>query len=279
MLDDFFFRAFLAGIGVAIIAAPLGCFVIWRRLAYFGDTLAHGALLGVALGILLNINPVTTVFVGSSTIALLLLALQKRVLIASDSLLGLLSHATLALGLVVISFMTWVRIDINALLFGDILSVSRLDILLIVGAGAVILTILSYFWSPLFATTVNRELAQAEGINTRATELIFMLLLAATIAIAMEIVGILLITALLIIPAAAARRIASGPESMAFIATAIGVVSVAGGLGGSFRFDTPSGPSIVVAALLIFLITLSPLVEFFKKLTSKSIGGNEIGKQ
>ena len=279
MLDDFFFRAFLAGIGVAIIAAPLGCFVIWRRLAYFGDTLAHGALLGVALGILLNINPVTTVFVGSSTIALLLLALQKRVLIASDSLLGLLSHATLALGLVVISFMTWVRIDINALLFGDILSVSRLDILLIVGAGAVILTILSYFWSPLFATTVNRELAQAEGINTRATELIFMLLLAATIAIAMEIVGILLITALLIIPAAAARRIASGPESMAFIATAIGVVSVAGGLGGSFRFDTPSGPSIVVAALLIFLVTLSPLVEFFKKLTSKSIGGNEIGKQ
>ena len=277
MLDDFLVRAFIAGVGVAIITAPLGCFVVWRRLAYFGDTLAHSALLGVSLGILLNIEPVITVFASSILLALLLLALQSRVLIASDSLLGLLSHATLAIGLVVISFMTWVRIDIGALLFGDILSVSRFDILVIFVAGALILTILYAIWSPLFAATVSPEIAKAEGVNTRLIELIFMLLLAATVAIAMEIVGLLLITALLIIPAAAARRISASPESMAIIAVIIGVLSVAMGLFGSFRFDTPSGPSIVVAALVIFLTALSPLINLFKKFNENKDLGERIG--
>ena len=259
MLDDFFSRALIAGIGVAVVAGPLGCFIVWRRLAYFGDTLSHAALLGVALGFLLEINFTIAVFVVSALVSLSLLALQRRATLSSDSLLGLLSHSALALGLVVLAFMTWVRIDLMGILFGDILAVSVMDIAVIYGGGLLVLSVLAYNWHALFATTVNRELAEAEGLHPERANFIFMLLMATVIAIAMKIVGVLLITAMLIIPAATARRFASGPEQMAVLASIIGAASVVGGLFGSLEWDTPSGPSIVVAAVLIFVVSLTPL--------------------
>lgn len=259
MLDDFFTRALVAGVGVAIVAGPLGCFIVWRRLAYFGDTLAHAALLGVAMAFLFEVDVVVAVFAVSALVALALLALQRRAGLSSDALLGLLSHSALAIGLVALAFMTWVRFDLMGLLFGDILAVSRLDIAVIYGGGLLVLAVLWAIWRPLFAATVSVELAEAEGLNPNRAELIFMVLVAAVIAIAIKIIGVLLITALMIIPAATARRLSAGPEIMAVAATIIGIAAVVGGLFGSLYWDTPSGPSIVVAALILFLASLLPI--------------------
>ncbi len=263
MLDDFFTRAMLAGLGVAIVAGPLGCFIVWRRLAYYGDTLSHAALLGVALGLLFEVNITLAVFASSIVLSLALLALQRKATLSGDALLGLLAHSSLAVGLVVLSSMTWVRVDLTGFLFGDILAVSRTDIAIIWIGGTAVLVLLAMVWRPLFATTVNEELALAEGMNPQRANLVFMLLMATVIAISMKLVGVLLVTAMLIIPAASARRFSSSPEQMALLAVLFGAASVVGGLFGSLHFDTPSGPSIVVAALLIFLAGLTPVSSMF----------------
>jgi zinc transport system permease protein len=257
MLDDFFVRALLAGLGVALVAGPLGCFVVWRRMAYFGDTMAHSALLGIALAALLDVDLTLGVFAIAALVALSLVLLSRSEIVPTDSLLGILSHSTLALGLVLIAFMTWLRVDLTGFLFGDILAVGRDDLLVIWLGGAAVLAVLAAIWRPLLAGTVSPELAAAEGLRPEAARLVFMLLMAATIAVAMKVVGILLITALLIVPAAAARRFAGTPETMAVLAGLLGGVAALSGLFASLRFDTPSGPSIVVAALAIFLLSLA----------------------
>lgn len=256
MLDDFLIRALLAGIGLALVTGPLGCFVVWRRMAYFGDTMAHSALLGVALGLVLEIDLTVGVFVAAALVSLALTALERRGGLSADALLGILSHAALALGLVALAFMTWVRVDLLGFLFGDILAVSRLDIAVIWGGGALVLALTALLWRPLLAASVDEELAAAEGLSPARSRLAFMLMMALVVAIAMKIVGVLLITALMIIPAATARRFATTPEAMAALAALFGALAVAGGLYGSLGFDTPSGPSIVVAALVLFLVSL-----------------------
>jgi zinc transport system permease protein len=256
MLDDFFTRALIGGVGVALVAGPLGCFIVWRRMAYFGDTMAHSALLGVALALLLEIHITLGVFAIAAAVAFALLLLQRQQVLPTDALLGILSHSTLALGLVLVAFMAWVRIDLISYLFGDLLAVSRFDIALIYGGGVAVLAVLAAIWRPLLAATVSEELAAAEALHPERARFVFMILMAGVIAIAMKIVGILLITSLLVIPAATARRFAGGPEQMALLAAAIGAVAVVLGLFGSLEFDTPSGPSVVVAALCLFLASL-----------------------
>ena len=256
MLDDFFTRALVAGIGLALVTGPLGCFIVWRRMAYFGDTMAHSALLGVALSFLFELNLTLGVFLVAALVSVALLLLQRRNTLSTDALLGILSHSTLAIGLVMVAFMTWVRIDLMGFLFGDILAVSVTDIALIYGGGAAILLILVLMWRPLLAATVNAEVAEAEGLRPEISRVVFMLLLASVIAIAMKIVGVLLITSLLIIPAATARRLSTTPEQMAVIAAVLGALAVTGGLFGSLSYDTPSGPSIVVAALVLFVVSI-----------------------
>ncbi len=258
MLDDFFIRALLAGIGVALVAGPFGCFIVWRRMAYFGDTMAHSALLGVALALLFKLPLAVAVFAVAAVVSLALVALQRRGSLSSDSILGILSHSTLAVGLVLIALMTWVRVDLMAFLFGDILAVTRTDITVIWLGGLLVILALVWLWRPLLASTVNPELAAAEGLDPERSRLFFMLLMSLVIAIAMKIVGVLLITALLIIPAATARRFSATPEAMAVFAAVTGASAVVLGLFGSLKFDTPSGPSMVVAALLFFLISLVP---------------------
>lgn len=270
MLDDFFTRAILSGVGVALVAGPLGCFIVWRRMAYFGDTLSHAALLGVALAFLFEINITLAVFCVSACVSMALLLLQKRATLSADALLGLLAHSALALGLVVLAFMTWIRMDLMGFLFGDILAVSRTDIAIIWLGGATVLAMLAAIWRPLFAATVSHELAEAEGMRPESANMVFMLLMAAVIAIAMKIVGVLLITAMLIIPAATARRFANGPEQMALMAALIGVIAVLGGLFGSLQWDTPAGPSIVVAALALFVLSIVPMLGHSKILQDKS---------
>lgn len=262
MLDDFFSRALIAGVGVALVAGPLGCYIVWRRLAYFGDTLSHAALLGVALALLFQVNITLSVFSVSVFVSLALVLLQRRITLSADALLGLLAHSALAVGMVALSFMTWVRVDLMGFLFGDILAVTPFDIAVIWGGGFFVLLILVIFWQSLFAATVNLELAQAEGMKPEQANIIFMMLMAAVIAISMKIVGVLLITSMLIFPAAIARRFASGPEQMALIAAFVGIIAVFGGLYGSLQWDTPAGPSIVVAASSFFILTVIPTASF-----------------
>ena len=256
MLDDFFIRALVAGIGIAFVAGPLGCFVVWRRLSYFGDTLAHSALLGVTIAYSLEFNIAVSIFLISSVIALILLQLQRKTNLPSDALLGLLAHSSLAVGLVVIGFLTFIRFDIMGLLFGDILAVNKKDLFIIWFGGALILITLKIIWKPLFASTVNYELAEAEGLNPDKAKAIFTILMAAVIAISIKMVGLLLITGMLIIPAAMARNLSDNPQKMVIFSIIGGLLSVFIGLFSSLEFNTPSGPSIIATALVLFIFSL-----------------------
>lgn len=249
--------ALLVGLLLAAVAGPLGCFVVWGRMAYFGDTLAHSALLGIALGVLFQLSPDLGVILVAASLALALTVLQGQRYIASDTLLGIMAHGTLALGLVLVSLMDHVRIDLLGLLFGDLLGTTFDDVLWVAGLALVIGLLLRLIWIPMLNIALNQALAQAEGVRVGWVRLLFMLLLASMVAIGMKVVGALLITAMLIIPAAAARRLASTPEQMALLASLIGGGSVLGGLLLSTLADTPAGPSIVLCAsagfVLVFL--------------------------
>ncbi len=254
-MDDFVLRGLIAGVGLAAFMGPLGSFIVWRRMAYFGDTLAHSALLGVALGFLLGLDVTLGIVAVCVALALLLVLLRRRPGLADDTLLGILSHSSLSLGLIAIALIGSLRVDLMAYLFGDMLAVDRTDILLIYGAGAATLITLGFLWRPLLSITVHEELARVEGVRSTLTQLAFMVLIAIVIALAMKIVGILLVTSLLIIPAATARRFARTPEQMGLIASAVGAAAVALGLQGALIWDLPSGPAIVVAAAGLFALS------------------------
>ncbi len=253
-MDDFALRALIVGFGVASVSGPLGCFVVWRRMAFFGGTLAHSALLGVALGFLLGIDLTLGITAVCIAVAMLLVLLERGSSLGSDTILGILAHGALALGLVALAFLEGVRVDLMGYLFGDVLAVSTTDILWVLGGGTVVLAALAAIWRPLLAITIHRDLALVEGVAVTRIQVAFVLLLAVAVALAMKAVGILLVTSLLIVPAAVARRFARTPEQMALLSIAIGCMSVAGGLWGSFTVDTPTGPSIVVFACVLFTL-------------------------
>lgn len=255
-MPDFLLYALIAGLGLALVAGPLGSFVVWRRMAYFGDTLAHSALLGVALGMLLQINLTLAVTAGCVLLAVLLVAMQNRKWLASDTLLGILAHSTLSLGLVVLALTESVRVDLLAYLFGDLLAITRGDLAWMLGGLAIVMVLLAWLWRPLLSVTVHEELARVEGLPVSGIRLALMLLIAIVIAVAMKVVGVLLITSLLIIPPAAAQRHARTPEQMALGASALGCLAVLGGLALSWNLDTPAGPSIVVSAAALFMLSL-----------------------
>jgi len=255
MLDDFMVRATLAGIGVALAAAPLGCFVVWRRMAYFGEATAHAALLGVSLSLMFEFS----VFLGAIFVSLLMASLvtltQGRSLFL-DTLLGVVGHMSLATGLVVVSFISGVRIELMAYLIGDILSVSKSDLLLIWIGLVIVLVLLFWRWSALLLCTLNEDLATSSGLNPKRESYALTIGLAIVVAVGIKVVGVLLIISMLIIPAASARSLVSTPEKMALFASVIGVLSAVLGLNASYVFDTPTGPTIVCVASIIFIITL-----------------------
>ncbi len=256
-MEDFFIRALLGGAGIALIAGPVGCFLLWRRMVYFGAALAHSTLLGVALAFVLNVNPTVGILAVCMCLGFVLVLLEKQHYWPSDTLLGVLAHASLALGLLLIAFVQALRVDLMGYLFGDILAVGNRDLLIIYALAVFGLILLGIIWRQLLYMTVDEELAAIEGVPVVAVHLVFVLLLAVLIAVAMKLVGMLLILALLIIPAAAARRLATTPERMAVIAIVFGEVSVVTGLFGSLQWDLPSGPSIVVVAMLCFVASLA----------------------
>ncbi len=260
MLDDFLARAALAVVGIALAAGPLGCFVVWRRMAYFGDATAHAAVLGVALALALEISIFAGVLVVALATATIVASLSGKTY-ASDTLLGVIAHASLALGLVAISFLPDVRLDLMSYLFGDILTVSKTDLIIIFLGAAAVLALLWWRWAYLLISTTNSDLAYASGVNPKREQLVLNLAIAIVIAVSIQVVGALLISAFLIIPAATARNLARGPETMALMATVIAAGSGLGGLWASFQIDTQTGPTIVTtsAALFVAVTALSAL--------------------
>lgn len=254
MSDAFLLRVALAGLGVALAAGPLGCFVLWRRMVYFGDTVSHAALLGVALALALNLP----VFWGVLVCALIIagvVAMASGRLHHADTLLGVAAHSALALGLVAVGLQAGGQVDLMSYLIGDILAVNWRDVAVIWGGGGLVAGLLVLRWNALLAASLNRELALSLGVNPRRESLLFTLSLAVLVAVAIKVVGALLITAMLIIPASSARLTATTPERMAVLAALFGAGSVVLGLAGSLRFDSPTGPSIIVAALVLLLGT------------------------
>ncbi len=249
--------AWIAGVALALACGPLGAFVVWRRMAYFGDTLAHSALLGIGIGLLLGIHPALAITLAGLALAIALVGLQYRQTVATDTLLGILAHTSLAAGLVLLALFDAQRVDLMAYLFGDLLALSRDDLALILPGCALVGTVMLLLWRPLLAITVHEELAQAEGMPVTALKLALMALIALVVALAMKMVGILLITALLVIPPATARPFSASPERMAVLAALAGCLAVSLGLGLSVRLDTPAGPTIVASAGVLYLLGLA----------------------
>ena len=254
MLDDFMVRAALAGLGVAIATAPLGCFVVWRRMAYFGDATAHAAILGVAISLALSLPVIVGVLFIALLMALTISTLSGRGY-AMDTLLGVLAHSALAFGLVAVSFLSGIRIDLMAYLFGDILAVTPTDLAVIWGGAALVLVLIGSRWSALLTATLNPDLAYASGIDPKREQLVLTISLAIVVAVAIKVVGVLLIAAMLIIPAATARPFSRTPEKMLVVAALIGSVSALAGLRAAYYFDTPTGPTIVSLSAIIFALS------------------------
>lgn len=260
MPEPFLMRALLAGLGLAIVAAPLGCFVVWRRMAYYGETVAQAALIGVALGLAFSLDLTASVLIVTLAVSGLLLLLGRQQVVPFDSLLGLLAHAALALGVIAASLVRGPQVDLVGFLFGDIFAINTTDLAWIFIGGAVALAALVYIWRPLLSLAVHEDLAAAEGGATERTKFIFVVVLALVVAIAIKIVGALLTIAFLIMPAAAARPLARTPEQMAVYAALIGMLAVAAGLFLSLSLDTPGGPSIVLVLAGLFAVSIFPSV-------------------
>jgi zinc transport system permease protein len=257
MYLDFVERAVIAGVGIALVAGPLGSVIVWRRMANFGDALAHSTLLGLCLAVLLNIH----LYIGLTSVCILvacLLALcsQKREL-ANDTLLSMLAYTTLAIGLTLATILKGVRIDLLSYLYGDILAVDKVDIIWIYSVAVIAIFVLIMIWRFVLSMIVHEDLARVEGTPVALTQWILIIMTAIVFAVAMKLVGILLMTALLIIPASAARQIARTPEQMAIFASFLGMVAVFLGIIASGYWDWPAGPAIVMASMLIFLLILA----------------------
>lgn len=255
-MDDFIIRAGLGGIGMALIAAPLGCYVVWQRMAYFGETIAHSGLLGVAFGLLTSLNLTLSVFLAAVIVTLGLRAVERRTYLAKDTALGLIAHIVLAFGLIVTSQFQSLQVDMMGLLFGDILAISQLDLLLVLAGLIAIWGLIAWLWQDMLALSIDRELALAEGVRVNKVEFLLSMAIAATVALSMKLVGLLLVTAMLIIPAAGAMGLARTPEQMVLYTALISSLSVAIGLFASFYIDIPTGPAIVVAMAFFFLLTI-----------------------
>ena len=251
---DFFITALIAGLSLALIAGPLGSFIVWRRMSYFGDTLAHAALLGVAIGLFTDSDPQLSIILSCLVLGVLLAFLDRSPSLSTDTLLGILAHSSLAIGIVFITLTNSLRINLEAYLFGSMLTINASDLIWVLMIVVIVIFALVKNWNNLLSATVHAEIAEVEGVNVKQSNLILIVLIALTIAVSMKIVGVLLITSLLIIPPAAARRLAKTPERMALLASCIGSLSIVLGLVSAFLLDSPAGPTIVVVASIFFAV-------------------------
>jgi zinc transport system permease protein len=257
VIEPFLLRALVAGIGIAIIAAPLGAILVWNRMAYFGESVAQASLVGVALGLLLGANVTASVIVTTLAVAALLIVMSRQKIIPLDSILGLTHHGALALGVIATSLLAGPSVDLMGYLFGDVFAISNEDLWWVYGGGALVLAVVAWLWQPLLRLAVHEELAQAEGVSRDFTRGGFIIVLALTISVTMKIVGILLAIAFLIVPVVAARPFSSTPERLVILAAIVGMVSVVGGLFLSANVNAPGGPSIVLVMSILAALSLA----------------------
>lgn len=262
-MDDFLIRALIAGVMVAITTGVLGCFVVWRKMAYFGDSLSHSALLGVALGLALGIHTTISVMLVGGVFAVALVWLQYKKLLATDTLLGILAHSALAIGMVTLSIFD-IRVDIHSYLFGDILTVTNADIYLIYAVCSMVLLVIMLYWQRWVLMTIHEDIAAAEGENILKLHILLVLVMMVTVAVSIKVAGMLLVTSMLIIPAATARLWGKTPQHMGMLSALLGSLAVGFGMSGAWQFDAPSGPSIVVASVMLFMISV--MVQLFRRM-------------
>lgn len=251
-IEPFLLRAVLAALGAALAAAPLGCLVLWRRMAYFGAAASHAALLGIAGALALSVPPQLGILAIALGAGWAVTATGRRAL-GTDSVLGVMAHSGLALGLVAVALLPGRPVPLEAYLFGDVLAVSWAEVALLWAGAAAVALLIARHWPALLLTTLDPDLARAEGVRPTRAEAAFTLALALTVALSIKIVGALLIGALLVIPPAAARAFARSPGGMAALAALAGTAAALGGVALSFRLDTPTGPTIVSAAAALFV--------------------------
>lgn len=257
MFEPFLLRAIAAAMGLALVAAPLGCLVVWNRLAYFGETVAQASLIGVVLALALQANVTLGVLIVTAAVAGLLILLQRQKLVPMDSVLGLTHHGALALGVIGVAQMRGPSVDLMGYLFGDIFAVTDLDLVWIYAGGAVVLAAVAYLWQPLLRMAVHDELARAEGVPSGWVRALFTILLALAIAMAIKIVGLLLAIAFLVVPVVAARPLASTPERMVLLTAVVGCLSVLAGMWLSVSLDAPGGPAIVLVMAIAAALSLA----------------------
>ena len=256
LAEPFFLRALVAGILLAVAASFVGVFVVLRRISFFGDAVGHFAFTGIALGFLVGINPILAAVVFSILIALGIGYLDERSTLASDTTIGVFFAGAVAFGIFLIGLLTGYRADLFQYLFGDILAITTSDILTAAVLLGAVLLITAFIWRPLIAATFNRDLARVYDIPVRRAEYLFLVLLATVASLSIKTVGILLVTALLIVPAAAAKNVSKSFRQLLTLTVAISLVSVVGGLLGSYYWNTASGPTIVLTSLFFFVVTL-----------------------
>lgn len=247
----------ITALALALLAGPLGCFVVWRRMAYFGDGLAHSALLGVAVGLVAGMSSHISMIFVAIVFASLLLWLRAQRLLATDTLLGILAHAALSLGVIAMALLGFEDAELHDYLLGSLDKVTADSLIYVVLGCGLALGLLIRLWPGLLLMTSSEELAHAEGVPIRVYEFLLMLMLGIVVAAAIQIVGILLITSLLIIPASTARLIARTPESMAIGGSLVAALCILGGLPFASALDVPLGPAIVTLTVALFLIVVS----------------------
>ena len=255
-LDDFLVRSILAGLMMVSIAAPMGCLMVWQRLAFLSDTLGHAAVLGVGIGLLLEVNPMFGVLAVVILIVFSLSQVANFNNALSETTLAIISHTGLAGGLILLGALPSNSVSLEAILFGDLLATTRSDLLMILVTTLILLVLLIRHWRPFVALSVSREIAQAEGISVRKEQFLMYMMIALLVAVLMKVMGVLLIAAMLVIPTTSARLLSQNPEQMVWFSAAFGILSLAGGITGSFQFDWQTGPSIVLSATIFLVVTL-----------------------
>jgi zinc transport system permease protein len=262
-LDDFLVRSVIAGLIMVVIAAPMGCLMVWQRLAFLSDTLGHAAVMGVGLGLLLEVTPVF----GVLAVALLIVFSLNRVnsfnSALSETTLAIISHTGLAGGIILVGLLPAQSVNLEAILFGDLLATTSADLIRLLITTVVLLLLLLHHWRSFVAVSVSREIAQAEGIEVRKVQFLMYIMIALLVAVMMKVMGVLLIAAMLVIPTTSARLFSRSPEQMVAVSAFYGLGALVGGISSSFQFDWQTGPAIVVSATMLLLITLA-ITRIFK---------------
>ncbi len=248
----FVHRAAIAGILVGFLGSSFGSLVVQRKMSFMGDGLAHAAFGGVALGLLLNTEPLWIAVPFTLLVSFLISWLKERTKLETDTSIGIFFAVSVALGIVFISMKKDYSTDAFAYLFGSILSVTNADLIITAILSVVVIVVFKLFWSSWAYSAFDRDLAESDRINVRRDEYIFSMLLSLVIVISIKLVGIVLISSFLVIPAATAKLISDTFYKMTINAVIIGVISSLCGLLLSILFDMPSGAIIILSQATVF---------------------------